>query len=344
MEHMNLFENSIYGTMGISAQIDDLVNFFIANRNVRIPLNDINEILRTKVLTSTPVSDIFTTALRESQINKIFTAVNAVDGTSVPEAITAPYITLDMLQLGTYDKKAYSALSTLPEFKDRIIINLTHLLKRKPDNSVSDVNELHSLYVRGLLVRSYYNSHDWLSPELVRYLSKSYSMTIGSNIGRIYDLAYNDQIIIMTILTAYFHQLCNSSVDDNQWSPTIAGCSYLGNRLQIVEILEQMKEELNGTKMSLMDVCTLIQNLGPSRMSKFDIRKFYSITQSLGTTGLIAMIAVEYPPYWTHQLLSALSGVKSGLYFAMKKNEKLINEGKDFATNLVRSAKFLPLL
>jgi hypothetical protein len=203
--------------------------------------------------------------------------------------------------------------------------------------------KVQSLFVKGLLVRSYYNSIDWLTPSLIKYLSKSYSMTISTNIARNYNLDYNDQQIISTILTTYFHTKCYGDTRGD-FPVTIKDCTELGSRIDIVDRLETMKEYLNGdTDMTIESICELIRKMGPERMNTFDTRMFYTINQRLGSDHVSTLMSLEYPPYWAHEVLLALSGIKSGLYIAMKNQMrgKLIKEGEEFGDTLTRTSKFM---
>lgn len=345
MKHMNIYNSAIYEITGVANQLDTIVKFLISNRNVRIPTPDMAEIAKTKVLATTPISTIYDNAVQSKRIDNLFAALQMPRGSNVPEALTMNHITIDTLQLKEYDQKVHKALSALPEFRDKIVVNLTHLLKKTVKNAVSDMNELQSLFVRGLLVRSYFTSTNWLTPQLIKFLSKSYSMTVSSNIARNYDLTIQDQMVVATILTAYFHQLCYADTKEGEWPVTVNDCDYLGRRFDIMQILDDMKEKLGGkTEMDIETVCELISKSGPSRLESFNKRAFYTSCQQLGNDNITTLLALEYPPYWAHQVLLALSGIKSGLYFSMKKIPKMLPEGKVFTDTLNRSPNFLPAI
>jgi len=343
MDHMNIFTSSVYSTLGITAQLDTLVKFFINNRDIRIPVNVMDELYRTRILSETPMSIIFNNAHKADKLNELFSCIDIPGNLSIPEGLTTSNITLDIMQMKGVSSSSYHGISALPEYKDKLITNLTPLTKRT--GGISDINELHSMLVRGLLVRSYFISKNWLNTDLIKYLGKSYSMTISTSVAKTYDLPVNDQLTIATALTAYFHQLVYGDVKDTEWSPTISRCEYLGDRFSIIEALEAFKEKLNGsTNINLNKVCELIAAFGPSRLSKFDLKTLYTLCQRLGTNNIVALMAVEYPPYWAHQVLAAFSGTKSGLYFALRNNGKLVSEGKVFADQLNRSNVFIPVL
>lgn len=343
MEHLNIFDSSIYGMTGIPSQLDSIVKFIINNRELRIPVPDIATILRTRVLSDTPISAIFNNALQIRKLEEIFVALKIPGGYATPEAITMSHITLDTLQLQDHSPNAYRAISTLPEYKNKIVLNLTPLLHVKTPTAVSDMNELQSIYVRGLLTRSYYLSKNWLTPMLIKYLSKSYSMTISTNIARTYDLTYFDQMTVATILTAYFQQMCYGDTREGEFPVTLADCDFLGKRFDILNVIEDMKEKLGGnTHLDIIKVCDLISKIGLSRIEKFNTRVFYTTCQRLGNDHISTLMSLEYPPYWAHQVLLALSGVKSGLFFSMKNQGKLVQEGKMFADILNRAQSFIP--
>lgn len=343
MEPINIFRTSISGIYGVETQFPTISKFLLENRSdIRIQEEDKTEILKTKVLSTTPISRIFDNML-STRKEHIFALLNIPSGVSTPELFTMNHILVDVKQLEDVDSRNYRTISTFPEYKDKLIVNLTPFLKKKIQNAVTDMGAIQELLVKGLLVRSYYDSKNWLTPALIKYLSKSYSMTISSNIARIYNLNYNEQMTVATILTAYFQLLCFSDRTKNEFPVSIKDCSYLGNRIDIVERLENIKEKLDGDVESfdVNKMCEVISQLGPDRMSKFNTRVFYTSNQRLGNDHVSTLMSLEYPPYWAHQVLLALSGVKSGLYMAMKKQGKLVREGKDFSDTLARTSSFL---
>lgn len=346
MRNINAFETSVAGIYGIGGQIKHIAKFLVDNRDqVRIPLEIMNEILKTKVLSTTPISQLFDSMLKNRK-QELFAPLNIPDSISPPEVITMNHIVIDVKQMKDIDRSTYSAICTLPEYRDKIILNLTPLLKKKSPSTVTDMNELQSLMVRGLLVRSYYDSENWLTPALIEYLGESYSMTISSNIARNYNLTYKDQMVIATILTTYFHQKCYGSVKKGEFPVTINNCSYLGSRVEITDRLETFKDILGEDDLDLNidKVCDLIAKTGSGRIEKFQQKILLTINKSLGSDQISALTAIEYPPFWAHQILLALSGVKSGMQWALKNQGKLFKNGAQFADTLIRTSAFIPEL
>jgi hypothetical protein len=343
MQKINIFKTAISGIYGIDSQYKSIADFLIKNRSqIRIPVTDTNEIMKTRTLATTKISKLYD-GLINSHKQNVFTLLNIPSGISTPEIFTMNHILLDIKQLKDANSAIHKTICSLPEYENKIILNITPYLKRKIENVVTDMPKVQSLFVKGLLVRSYYNSIDWLTPSLIKYLSKSYSMTISTNIARNYNLDYNDQQIISTILTTYFHTKCYGDTRGD-FPVTIKDCTELGSRIDIVDRLETMKEYLNGdTDMTIESICELIRKMGPERMNTFDTRMFYTINQRLGSDHVSTLMSLEYPPYWAHEVLLALSGIKSGLYIAMKNQMrgKLIKEGEEFGDTLTRTSKFM---
>jgi hypothetical protein len=343
MGQINIYDTAIYNITGIKEQMNLITKFLINYRDVRIPSDKMNIILKTKVLTNTPVNLIFSNMIL-SRKEEIFASLNVPSGIMTPEIITMPHVLIDVLQLKEVSPGMYNTVNSLPEYKDKLILNISHLLKKHNELVVSDMNELQSLFVRAALVRSYYNTDNWLMPALIKYLSESYSMTISANIAGLYSLTYQEQLVVATALTAYFHKMCYNS-KDTEFPVSINDCAYLGNRIDIIKRLEHFKEVLGGhTKMDLGRLCDLIVQTGPDRMNTFNLKALYTRCRRLGSDELSSQLAIEYPPYWAHQVILVLSGVKTGLFFAMKKQGKLIPNGAEFIQGLNRANSFIPQL
>lgn len=350
MGKLNLFKTAVVQQAGIDNQVDSIAKFLISNRHlIRIDTESTAEIFKTSVLSKTPISTAFETMM-SSRKQDIFVALNIPPQVSTPEAITVDHLTFDVLQLQDFSASSRKAINALPEFADKIIVNLTPLLRKKSQTSVTDMNRLQSIIVRGLLVRSYYLSRNWLTPALIKYLSETYSMIISTNIARDYNLDYNDQLVVATALAAYFHQKCYADVKPGEFPVTVNDCGWLGTRVEIVDRLEFFKDILQnqmGTDLELdiNKLCTLVSKCGPERLESFSTKALYTRNASMGSDHLSAMMSLEYPPYWAHQVLLALSGVRSGLQIAIKRGRgKLERDGKQFAETLVRSSAFIPEL
>lgn len=343
---INLFDTIAYGYYDVPNQLKTLADFLIKNRTLRIPTTELGSIYKTNVLSNTAIKAIFNDAFSAGKLDLISPIKIPKEPLNIPEYITTDLFVLDVLQVKDIDLTAYKALNTLPEYSDRIILNFTQFLKAQ-SYVPNDMPGIQSECVRALLFRSYYNSSEWLTPDLLLFLAKSYSMIISSMVGRRYTLDYNQRNVIATILTIYFYQMCSSDTTPKEL-PLMAlnNATYLGNRINVKDQFDMIKEELgDDLLLDLSRVCELIAKLVPQRLSKFSTREFYSILQSLNSSKpMTNILSLQYPPQWAHSVLLAVSGVNKKMAIELKNIGDLKKESLGFAERIRSSSKFIPNL
>jgi hypothetical protein len=345
MKHINIFETTAYNFYNVADQLPLLAKFLIDNRNFRITTEDINSIYRTNVLTNTAMKAIFETAVRDGVLDKFAPIKIGSSSASVPEFVTTDLFVFDILQIKDINSNVYNSINALPEFTDKIVLNFTQYLKSKTMEA-NDMPGIQSEIVKGLLIRSYYNSVDWLSPDLINYLAKSYSMIISSLISKTYNLDYNQQLIIATIFTIYFHQMCYDNPNPKDLPNRALNLStHLGNRIQVKDTFDQIQEHLgDDLDLSIVRCCELIAKM-INRLDTFMPNKLYNICQGLNSTKPMSnVLSLEYPPLWAHAILNALSGAKSSLAMKLKNIGDLKKESLGFAESLNKSRNFIPTI
>lgn len=75
-------------------------------------------------------------------------------------------------------------------------------------------------------------------------------------------------------------------------------------------------------------------------MSKFSFEMFSRNVGSICTDYPSSYISLEYPPYFVHQIMVAMSNGKTGLFFALK-NARLTEEAKRFLSDLASTNAFI---
>lgn len=338
MSHISIFDTTFAQNIQAEKQAKESARFIIANRGAALTADQMTEILRTPVFAQTPISLIYEHLKVKGKLEQLFVPAhygNVQD--SVPEILTTAF-TFDTAQLPDA-----GALSTLPEYRNKVLLNLSQLVKLQAQGRVmvSDINEVMSLFVRGFLVMSYFDNDNWLSPQLLAYVVKSYSMTVSYAISRsrLLNLTLPEQMTVAAILALYFCQKVQSPKDSLTHPPLFNRCTFLGDQKKLADIADSMATvSSQGLNMTL--VCELMREHGPDRMKEFDPRMLNLAIINQGTSQIDMLLAAEYPPYWIHQILSALSGIKTPLANQLK-TLRLYDEGKKFAFELNSSKMFV---
>lgn len=330
----SLFDTQVAKTTGMLNQTDNVSKFIIKNRYTYLDTNIRDHILNTRVFIQTGISMLMGNIMNSPVVDAFAPMDSALSNDPVPELLASTNVSLDTKQF-----KDPTLISTYSEFKDKTIINLSHLIKKNTRGSskpeISDINEIHKLYMRGAFTMSYHDSNGWLTPDLAKYIIQTYAMTISGLIARKHNLTYNEQLTIAGVLSLYMAQLMSHSSEDMTKPLLMMRCNYLGNRQDIETMLEIFSEDVTGL-LNADQIKNLIVKHSPDRLKSFSIGEFYRYASALSQEHVPAMIALEYPPYWVYMLMIALSGGKIGLLYQLKQH-RLDKDGMVFIKNLISS-------
>lgn len=326
------------------AQLGELVNFLIFNRNCKLGGNDVRTLLATKPLTNTVVGNLFNRTI-ELQKTSLFSFIKIPKmNASFPEVITYTHVTPDLKQLDVpTEQHLYEAISQVPEFANTICFNVTTMLRGSGEPI--DLLGFQSIVIRDLLSRSYFDNQTtmWLTPSLIRYLCRFYNMSLSASIGSVYNLTFQEQQVVATIVSLFFLQkVSDTSTAEAFIKSTKLG---LGSQQEISDIISALKDALGAdyANMDLDGVCLGIRALGTSRLSSINRLFLYTRLKGIGPDTFTSTMALEYPPYWAYLVLLTLSGRKMGLLSTFKKND-LQKEAGSFADDIARTYSFLPAL
>lgn len=325
---------------GIKPTAVKALKYLVTNRGCCLPIHVAERLYADKPLLETPSNTIFRHLRDEGKLLSLFAPLYFDKKASgIPELLLSNEVTLDTAQLSESQ-----ILSSFPEFYGKVVVNLSNILRSSRGNTpneyqVTDMHAMHSLFVKGALVMSYNDSDTWLTPTLGVYIVKSYSMTISGIIAKLYDLTLQEQMTIAAVFAMYMCQVLDKDTGDKTCPSLFNRCTFLGNTTTINNFITAMAEEtVNG--LDTIKVCKLISTLGPDRVRGFSPEIFFRTVKSIGTDVVSSMIAIEYPPYWVHQLVVAMSNGKTKLYFELKAN-RLHEETKRFLYELDNSPTFI---
>lgn len=325
-------------TADLKNQVHQVIKFLALNRQIVVPVGMMNHAFSIRPLMSTGINKLFEQCLQTEYINEFATVLPLIrkgeSRTSLPDLLSWTNLTIDLK-----GNKDASVLDSYFELKEKIVVNVAELVKLSEDrgSQVSDINELHSMYVRGMFARSYYMSDMWLTPAICTYIIQTYCMAISSVIARNENLAYTEQMLVASLFALFFAQKMSPKRDDPSKPSLFYRCTFLGSMKELDDIATKVAHvSTNG--LTVASVCELVAELGPSRLQKFNAGIFYRMCSSLGpTTDVISTrIAFEYPPYWLYMLMKVLDGYKAGSLVSYLKQHRLIGtESKNFVNALV---------
>lgn len=342
MERTNKYITStrIAQQLKLDVQLKSIVQWLAANRNVIASPESLVSIFSTRSLQSSPMSELFSKCVVGRYLNEFSTIADPSPSitSTLPEAMTMSSIVIDLAQA----ENGY----TLSSFKDlyrKIIMNITHLIKRNKSTGqfeTSALHELHSMYVKGLLVRSYFDSgrYAWLSPIMQAYIARTYSLFIATTIARQVNLNYAELNDVASIFALYMYQML-AGTDGNIDCPSgYANINYLGTRADLIYTADKCKEYTKKTGiLDLETCCKILSDTGPARLKNYSLALFFRQCTVLGSYNdtVSTMIAFDYPPYWVWLLLLTISGVQMRAMNSQMQTYRLKEAGMKFALDLM---------
>lgn len=312
-----------------SSQVRNVVKYLIQNRSVVVPPQALESIYQIKPYSKTIINELFDRCVNTGYINE-FASILPIEpkgimrqqtpSISIPEVLTTSGLVVDFK-----NNPNGSPLASYSELNNKLLINLAGLVKRNEQTRnliVSDINELHSMYVRAMLVRSFSVSDGWLTPSLSTFIVKTYALSLASMVGKTENLSFPEQMTVAMIFALYMSQQFARNDDDPNKPRNFYKCTYLGS-ISDLENIASRASERSSDGLSLQTCCELIAETGPQRLQKFNIGTLYRLGVMLGSSlePVSTRIALEYAPYFTYMVLNVLSGGKGGsLQLRMKEN------------------------
>jgi len=336
-------KNSIFNTNACrttinALQLKELTSFLIKYRSL-LPIVDTKPMLLTKTMMETPINTVYSRFVEWNK-DKLFGFIKIPTDIASPEIITYTHVALDTKQFKDVSEELYRSICVAPEFADKIVFNVTPLVKR--NNELNNTSIFQSLFVRDLLSRSFYNTNDfWLTPPLIQYMCKTYSMSVAASIGAVFGLTTAEIQMVAVIFALYFLQ----QVSDAQSAEIVLRNSnryIFGNSADVLNVISRVKDVLGPdyATMTLDNACSCVGAMGINRLSEVNRRFLYNRMRSFGPDVNSTAIALEYPPYWLYLILLASSGQKIGLMNFMKK-WGMLKEVPRFTDDLIRTQSLI---
>lgn len=331
-----IWETSFAKFSDYSNSYKSIIKYLTQNRAIVLPQQILEPVYQIRPYTKTIITELFERCINTGFIEEFASLYPSLQGSdvSIPDGLATPELVYDLK-----NNKDSFPLASFSELNNKLLVNLSGLLKKNDQTKqfiVSDINELHSMYVRSMLVRSFSTSDGWLTPNLSTFIIKTYALTFGSMIGRNENLSFQEQMTVSMILALYMSQQFSKNDDDPARPRSYFKCTFLGPINELESMMSRASEKAR-EGLTLDTVAELISETGPQRLRNFNTGSLYRIGVLLGSSlnPVTTRIALEYAPYFTFMVLNTLSGAKGGsLQLKMKENRLIGTESKRFMDEL----------
>ena len=323
------FDTSFSKYAGFSTGISSMLKYVVANQSSMVSTQDLIELITPiRTILKTPLANVFDQMVKSGTLDN-FAAIN-ISGktdTSIPELLTMSNLTIDLKHT-----PGGQAVRTIPKLRDKVLVNISNTLSYNRNSStyeLSSVDNFMNYFVRGQLTATYHDADMWLSPSLLVYALKSYTMTLSTKIAKQFALNLAEQDRICAILAIFMGQRLSPDSSDLVHPPIysrVNWCPTMSDR-DLYELAEGVSE-ITYKGLTLEELCSLLSNHVSSKMNHFTREVFVGLCGHLGPEALTSQLALEFPPYWVYILLLALGGNKIPLVYQLANNKMLINEGK----------------
>lgn len=337
----NIFNIEFTKITNMEQNIQKLIKFIIDNRtDIYIDTNQMNEITSFPSLNKSPVSLIYQKYKKLSNLD-IFSLIYILDKANIPDILFWKYINIDLEAIKDVYPKQHNAISMLPEYRSKIIFNITDILNREK-TKILNATYFQKIIIRDLCSRYYNNFEDsWMNRKLLTDLTNFYSMTISFNISRVYNFSFQEQILLSTIFSYYFLTKCIN--DKAQKISFMNNLTFLGNRNIIVSVIDLIQDIISENKYEDIDNQTklikVIHEILPNRIKTLDKKVFNTMCRNFNSDQIVSLMSIDYPGYWLYNVLTAVSGDKTNLYFIFKKLNYM-KKAIVFSDDLINSAQF----
>lgn len=323
--------------------LSSLLDFLVRNQSLIANPTEVASRFKPRGITQpTPISRLYGAAV-DLGLDRLFALANVGSSkVNVPLLFQRTHLTIDILQMGALSHSLPKIVEMVPSLKDKIVLNVTQFTRN--DWEFTNFQGFQDLVVRDLLSRSFYQDKRpvWLTPNIIQFVCKVYTMSLATSVARWYHLDYTTQQAIAAIFAYYFlNQMSNpvtaKALIKSRWKPM-----GLPDPMVIDQIIDLAETMYGGPPLELEEVFAMVQKVAPAR-AVLTRSSFITGLQSLGPDYYTTSIGLQYPPYFLFLILLALSGRKNSLSILLK-DTGLIKDSFAVVDELVTSPLFLKAL
>jgi len=309
-----LFETSYAEVSGLATHARKCVTYLSTHRHlVKLP-GEVMNLWKTRPLTSTVINEMMVKMMSSSVMDIFATLyIGKSAGAGVPDILTWPAVTLDL----KYTPQGED-LSSFIQLKDKVLVNITPYVKEtNMALNTTSITDIHSMYVRGLLCRSYAERDMiWLNPSLAVYLMETYSVVMSSVFQSQFRLDVMEQSHIAKLFALYMAQML--SAEHEKGTPDLFyRCTFIndifrmgGTRVELERFAAE-HSDITASGWDLSKICEQFKLMPSGRLKNVDIRTMFTVTSTLcSRDAMYGRIALEYPPYWAMSLIRNISNIQ----------------------------------
>lgn len=267
-----------------------------------------------------------------------------------PSILTYRQFPLDMAQAVPVIPEGFvRVIDSQPNLRNKMILNVTPFTQ--VNGTLVDGTEFHAMIVRDALCRSFYTNDrtDWISPGFSQFISKVYTMILGTSVSQWYRLDMKTSRIVSFLFALFFL---------GQIGTPNSAIGILRSQWRYFMVLDTMEQEqvyglINDTLPhfhekgleTLEDVFAVINALNIPRLVVDRNLLSNKLRGSISQDVIYTSFALYYPPMFAYLVLRALSGIPSGMSMKMKQMGLLNPRERDGAIGeILKSPAFLNTL
>lgn len=341
MDTYTIYDTNSFRAINGEALATKAAKYLIDNTDSIYPIEKYSEFAKNTLI-DTPVNILFKKLLHSDLLRHTTTVCFQKKTSGIPELLAYTSIPIDIKVL-----PAASAFQSRSYLNNKTVINITPYVRRdRGTNAIIpvDLNNIHDSFVRSSILQSYHDFHEtssiWMTIPLSTYIIKSFSTVVSSVIAKFYMLNMSEQVSISYPLALFMAKALTS--EEGTAERLFYNCTYLGTQSTLQQYLADFNNQ-HGTKdtkyISTETLCELLREVGPDRMSTFNMDVYIRLLRTIGNDIITSLLAIECPAFWVHMLLSTMSNNKMRLYFELR-NNKLLEEAKKFTHNFIHISNY----
>lgn len=341
MAHPSLYANLTVRAFIGNQKFTNLLEYLITHNYLFMDDLASAQVINSRTLLESTLSGVYERLVGAGIENTVSFVRPKPREDQLPELLTIRSLTLDMEQAKDVITPALAgAMIAQPHMYDKLLLNITPYIQST--GQLTDAIGFQSAIVRDALSRSYYNDSKtaWISPVFTQFVSRVYSMTMGTSVSQWYRLDVKT-LNILVFFFAYFYLIKMSDVRAakatlaSQWRKfMIPDPSEQGGLYGVIESTLPHGREDGLT--TLHDVIAVIHALNIPRlqldMGMLTNRLRTAFSQDVLTTAL----CLDYPPMLALLIIQSLSGVPVGLNYKLK-SLGFVKNRSEFEDELLRS-------
>ena len=121
----NFFDTGFMTFAGIKSQLPRVIRYVAENRDIIVPPELMRSLVQSiRTILKNPMAEFFNRIVTADQLNNFATIYIQSSETAIPEIIASQNLSLDFKQV-----QEANILRSIPEFNNKVLVNLTTALK-----------------------------------------------------------------------------------------------------------------------------------------------------------------------------------------------------------------------